>query len=121
MALLLTPEQRADIERQRREHPGRRIVIQLTPEQEQVRQQVREIELAGMEQNKTHARKVLAALREDSFSGQLSFERGQCSAIANITGEVGADTLRWTGSDMKPLGPCSDPLPQSIVVTMRRQ
>ena len=58
---------------------------------------------------------------KDSFSGQLSFERGQCSAIANITGEVGADTLRWTGSDMKPLGPCSDPLPQSIVVTMRRQ
>jgi hypothetical protein len=33
MALLLTPEQRADMERQRREHPGRRIVVSLTPEQ----------------------------------------------------------------------------------------
>ena len=57
----------------------------------------------------------------DSFTGQLSFERGQCSAIGMVTGEVGADTLRWTSSDMKPIGPCSDPLPQSIVVTMRRQ
>jgi len=71
MALLLTPEQRAEIERQRREHPGRRIVISLTPEQERERRQVREIELAGMDENKAHARKVLAALREDSFSGQL--------------------------------------------------
>jgi hypothetical protein len=57
----------------------------------------------------------------DSFTGQLSFERGQCSAIGTVSGEVGADTLRWTGSDLKPFGPCSDPLPQSIVVTMRRQ
>jgi hypothetical protein len=56
-----------------------------------------------------------------SFTGQLSFERGRCSAIGTITGEVGAETLRWTGTDMKPIGPCSDPLPQSIVVTMRRQ
>lgn len=71
MAMLLTPEQRADIDRQRREHPDRRIVISLTPEQEEERRQVREIELAGMEENKAHARKVLAALREDSFSGQL--------------------------------------------------
>jgi hypothetical protein len=55
-----------------------------------------------------------------SFTGQLSLERGRCSAIGTVTGEVGADTLRWSGSDMKPLGPCSDPLPQSIVVTMRR-
>ena len=58
---------------------------------------------------------------KDSFTGQLSFERGQCSAIATVTGEVGADTLRWTSSEMKPIGPCSDPLPQSIVVSMRRQ
>jgi hypothetical protein len=56
-----------------------------------------------------------------SFTGQISLERGRCSAIGTVTGEVGADTLRWTGSDMKPIGPCSDPLPQSIVVTMRRQ
>ena len=57
----------------------------------------------------------------NSFTGQLSFERGQCSAIGTVSGEVGADTLRWTSSDFKPFGPCSDPLPQSIVVTMRRQ
>ena len=58
---------------------------------------------------------------QDSFTGQLSFERGQCSAIGTVTGEVGSDTLRWTGTDLKPFGPCADPLPQSIVVTMRRQ
>jgi hypothetical protein len=58
---------------------------------------------------------------KDSFTGQLSFERGQCSAIGNVTGEVGPDTLRWTGTDLKPVGPCADPLPQSIVVTMRRR
>ena len=57
----------------------------------------------------------------DSFTGQLSFERGECAAVGTIAGAVGTDTLRWTGSDIKPLGPCSTPLPQSIVVTMRRQ
>jgi hypothetical protein len=57
---------------------------------------------------------------KDSFTGQLSFERGQCSAIGNVTGEVGSDTLRWTGA-ITPIGTCAEPLPQSIVVTMRRQ
>jgi hypothetical protein len=57
---------------------------------------------------------------KDSFTGQLSFESGQCSAIGDITGEVGAETLRWTGR-VTSLGPCAQPLPQSIVVTMRRQ
>jgi hypothetical protein len=56
-----------------------------------------------------------------SFSGQLSFERGRCSAIGTVSGAVGSDTLRWTGTGLKPIGPCSEPLPQSIVVTMRRQ
>jgi hypothetical protein len=56
-----------------------------------------------------------------SFTGQLSLERGRCSAIGNVTGEVGSETLRWTGTDMRPIGPCADPIPQSIVVTMRRQ
>jgi hypothetical protein len=58
---------------------------------------------------------------KDSFTGQLSFERGQCSAIGTVTGEVGSDTLRWAGTDLKAIGPCADPLPQSVVVTMRRQ
>jgi hypothetical protein len=58
---------------------------------------------------------------KDSFTGQLSFERGQCSAIGTVTGEVGSDTLRWTGTDLKPIGSCADPLPQSVVVSMRRQ
>ena len=57
---------------------------------------------------------------KDSFSGQLSFERGRCSAIGDVTGEVGSETLRWTGS-VTPLGPCAEALPQSIVITMRRQ
>ena len=56
-----------------------------------------------------------------SFTGQLSFERGRCSAIGTVSGAVGSDTLRWTGTGLKPIGPCSEPLPQSIVVTMRRQ
>jgi hypothetical protein len=56
-----------------------------------------------------------------SFTGQLSLERGRCSAVGDITGEVGSETLKWTGTALKPISPCADPLPQSIVVTMRRQ
>ena len=58
---------------------------------------------------------------KDSFSGQMSIERGRCSAVGNISGEVGSDTLRWTGGGVTPLAPCADPLPESIVISMRRQ
>jgi hypothetical protein len=58
---------------------------------------------------------------KDSFSGQVSIERGRCSAVGNITGEVGSNTLRWTGGGVTPLAPCADGLPESIVISMRRQ
>jgi len=58
---------------------------------------------------------------KDSFAGQMSFERGRCAAVGNVTGEVGSDTLRWTGTGVTPLVPCADALPESIVISMRRQ
>jgi hypothetical protein len=58
---------------------------------------------------------------KDSFSGQMSIERGRCSAVGNISGEVGSSTLRWTGGGVTPLAPCADALPESIVLSMRRQ
>jgi hypothetical protein len=64
---------------------------------------------------------------KDSYSGQMSLERpgsiasGGCLAIGNISGEVGSDTLRWTGTGVTPMGQCIGDLPRSIVITMRRQ
>ena len=58
---------------------------------------------------------------KDSFTGQLSFERGQCSAVADITGTVGSDTIQLSAGTVKPFGSCADPLPQSIVLSLRRQ
>jgi hypothetical protein len=63
----------------------------------------------------------------DSYSGQMSLERpgstasGGCLAIGNISGEVGSDTLRWTSTGVTPRGQCIGDLPQSIIITMRRQ
>ena len=63
----------------------------------------------------------------DSYTGQISLERpasspdGACQAIGNITGEVGSNTLRWTGSGFTATRPCAGELPQDIVITMRRQ
>jgi hypothetical protein len=62
--------------------------------------------------------------RADAFSGQITFERrsnGGCLASGNIGGDVGSDTLRWISVGATPLGTCSGTLPQSIVLTMRRQ
>jgi len=58
---------------------------------------------------------------KESFSGQMSIERGRCSAVGNISGEVGSNTLRWTGGSVTPLAPCADALPESVVISMRRQ
>ena len=68
----LTPEQRAEIDRQRREQPGkRRYVLTFTPEQrEQYRRAVAE-EMASRDANTRRARPMLAALREPTFSGWL--------------------------------------------------
>src|SRR5690348_11004511 len=67
----LTPEQRADIERQRRENPGARIFIKHTPEQAEERRRAYEEEEAGREANIAYARKLFAALEEPGFSGDL--------------------------------------------------
>ncbi len=64
---------------------------------------------------------------KDSYTGQVSLERpasspeGACSAIGNISGEVGSGTLRWTGTGMTGTRPCAGELPQSIVFSLRRQ
>jgi hypothetical protein len=58
---------------------------------------------------------------KDSFTGQVSFERGPCSAVADIGGTVGPDTIQWTAATVRPFGSCADPLPQSIVLSLRRQ
>ena len=63
----------------------------------------------------------------DFYIGQISLERpssspdGACQAIANVTGEASSTTLRWTGTGLTATGPCAGELPQSIVITMRRQ
>ena len=62
--------------------------------------------------------------RKDSFSGQITFERrssGGCVASGNVGGDVGSDSLRWISGGATPLGQCAGSVPQSIVISMRRQ
>lgn len=67
----LTPEQKADIERQRSENPGARLHVELTPEQRAQRRQAVAEEEAGRAANIAahHARQ--AAAREPSLTGGL--------------------------------------------------
>jgi hypothetical protein len=61
---------------------------------------------------------------KDSFSGQITFERrssGGCLASGSVAGEVASGTLRWTGAGATPIGQCAGNIPQSIVISMRRQ
>jgi hypothetical protein len=61
---------------------------------------------------------------KDSYSGLFSLERGSCLGVANLTGSVSADTFRLTGGPVTPSagsGACPDPLPQSVVLSLRRQ
>jgi hypothetical protein len=61
---------------------------------------------------------------KDSYTGLLSFEVGSCLSVVEITGNVGADTLRLTGGPVTKSagsGACANPLPQSIVLSLRRQ
>jgi len=56
-----------------------------------------------------------------SYSGQMTIEitdRG-CTGVANVSGLVGADTLRWTGSGFT--GSCAGGLPQNLTISLRRQ
>lgn len=67
----LTPEQQAQIDRQRRESPGARLHVELTPEQQEQRRQAVAEEEAGRAANIAahHARQ--AAGREAGLSGDL--------------------------------------------------
>jgi hypothetical protein len=61
----------------------------------------------------------------DSYSGQISFERtadggGKCSAVGNITGPAGPNSLRWTSSGLDPVGSCTGDTPKTIVLTLNR-
>ncbi|MGE3176260.1 MAG: hypothetical protein AB7O32_02220 [Vicinamibacterales bacterium] len=63
----------------------------------------------------------------DAYEGQISIERDEggrrCSAVGVVTGPVATATAHWTGSGFSGVGavPCQEPLPQSIVLTMRRE
>jgi hypothetical protein len=68
----LTAEQRAEIERQRRENPGtRHVTITPTPEQAELHRRAVEEEEAARDANSAQARKLFAALEEPGFSGDL--------------------------------------------------
>jgi hypothetical protein len=60
----------------------------------------------------------------DTYSGQMSFERadagGRCTAIATVSGPVGSNSLRWTGTGFTAIGSCAGDLPESIVITLQR-
>lgn len=62
---------------------------------------------------------------EASYSGQFSFDRAdgnsRCTASGTVSGSVTADTITWTGTGLTAVSPCRDPLPQSIVITLRRR
>ncbi len=61
---------------------------------------------------------------KDSFSGLFSFEQGSCLGVVNVSGQVGTDSFRLTGGAVTPSagsGACANPLPQSTILTLRRQ
>jgi ribosome-binding protein aMBF1 (putative translation factor) len=68
----LTPQQRDELERERREVPGRRrFMLEFTPAQrEEYRQMVAE-EMRAKPGNRARAASSAAALREPTFSGWL--------------------------------------------------
>lgn len=68
----LTPEQRAEMDRQRAANPqARGVYVDFTPEQaEQYRLLAREVD-AGRDQDLAHIRAVEAAAHEPGFSGDL--------------------------------------------------
>ena len=57
-----------------------------------------------------------------SFSGSMTVQgsdnSSKCSGVATVSGTVGADTIRWTGSDFT--GACPGWLPQSLTIVLRR-
>jgi hypothetical protein len=58
---------------------------------------------------------------KDSYTGLFTFD-APCMGVVQITGSVSGDALRLTGGPVKPVGSgaCVDPLPESIVLALRR-
>ena len=67
----LNAQQRAEIERQRQENPGGRVVIEFTPEQRAEWERVRDLALSDREQSIEQIRKMEAACAEPTFRGEL--------------------------------------------------
>jgi len=87
-----TADQWTEVERQRRENPGGRIVIEPTPEQSEEYRRAVEVEEAGREANISYARRVLAAAREPGFSGDLRRAYGAARRMPDdVAREVGVD------------------------------
>jgi len=60
---------------------------------------------------------------KDSYTGLLSFELGSCLGVVEVTGNVGADSLRLTGGQVAKSsgsGACAAPLPESVVLSETR-
>jgi len=67
----LPPEQQVEIERQHREHPGQRIMIQFTPEQATEYERAVAEEEASREANIAKVKRMDLAAAEVGFSGEL--------------------------------------------------
>ena len=68
----LTPEQRAELERQKSTHPAdRRVHLELTEEQQLLRSEAALLEQAGQKENIAAYRRMLVAEREPTLSGDL--------------------------------------------------
>jgi hypothetical protein len=57
-----------------------------------------------------------------SFSGLISFEgTSGCTGVANISGDVGADSLIWTSTGFSANNNCTQGTPQVVVIRLQRQ
>jgi hypothetical protein len=60
-----------------------------------------------------------------SYSGQMSIEFNSgsqhCTGVADVSGPVDSDAIRWTGTGFRLVGQCPVSLPQTIVVTLQRR
>jgi hypothetical protein len=41
--------------------------------------------------------------------------------VGTVSGPVGANSLRWTGTGFTAVGSCAGDLPQSVVIALQRQ
>ena len=61
----------------------------------------------------------------DTYVGQISFvrseDRDRCGGVANVEGPVGDASLQWAGPGFVAQGTCERPLPQNLLIALRRQ